>query len=129
MKQHNVKLLVGFDNVNFGMERSEVRALLGEPTREFKKSKFSKTMTDDYSAYHIFYDKDNRFEAVEFFDEVEIKIDENIIFPISLDVLTGMNYSFAAEGEGLISLKYSIGVYAPNGKPESILFAKEGYYL
>lgn len=129
MKQHDVKLLVGFDNVKFGMERSEVRTLLGEPVREFKKSKFSKMTTDDYSEYHIFYDKDNKFEAVEFFDEVEIKIDNNIIFPISIDSLTKMNYNFTSDGDGIISVEYSIGVYAPNKNPESILFAKKDYYL
>ena len=129
MKQHNVKLLVGFDNVKFGMDRSEVRALLGEPTREFKKSKFSKMTTDDYSAYHIFYDKDNKFEAVEFFDKAEIKIDDNVVFPISLNALKEMNYNFTSDGDGYISVDYSIGVYAPNGNPESILFAKKDYYL
>lgn len=129
MKQHSVKLLVGFDDVKFGMERSEVRALLGEPVQEFKKSKFSKVTTDDYSAYHIFYDKDNRFEAVEFFDEVEIQINNNVVFPVSLDKLKEMNYNFTSDGDGLISVEYSIGVYAPNEKPESILFAKKDYYL
>lgn len=129
MKQHNVKLLVGFDNVKFGMERSEVRTLLGEPVREFKKSKFSKMTTDDYSAYHIFYDKNNKFEAVEFFDEVEIKIDNNIVFPISIDSLKKMNYNFTSDGDGFISVEHSIGVYAPGGKAESILFAVKGYYL
>ena len=128
MKQHSVQLLVGFDNVKFGMERNEIRTLLGDPTREFKKSKFSKVTTDDYSAYHIFYDKDNRFEAVEFFEEVEIKIDNNVVFPVSLDKLKEMNYNFTSDGDGLFSVEYSIGVYAPNGNPESILFAKKDYY-
>lgn len=129
MKQHNVKLLVGFDDVKFGMERSKVRELLGEPAGEFKKSKFSKTTTDDYSAYHIFYDKDNKVEAVEFFEEVEIRVDDNIIFPTSVDALKKLNYNFTSDGDGLISVEYSIGVYAPGGKPESILFAVKDYYL
>lgn len=129
MKQHIVKPLVGFDDVKFGMERSQIRALLGEPAREFKKSKFSKMTTDDYSAYHIFYDKDNKFEAVEFFDDVEIKVDSNIVFPISIDSLKEMNYNFTSDGDGFISVEYSIGIYAPGGKAESILFGVKGYYL
>lgn len=129
MKQYNVKPLVGFDDVKFGMERHEVRAILGEPIREFKKSKFSKTTTDDYSTYHIFYDINNKFEAVEFFDGAEIKIDDNIIFPKSFDLVKKTNYNFVSDGDGCVSLDFSIGVYAPSGNPESILFAKENYYL
>lgn len=128
MKQYNVKLLVGFDNVKFGMERSKVRKILGEPAREFKKATFSKTTTDDYSDYHIFYDKYDRFEAVEFFNGVEIKIDSNVIFPISINELKKMEYNFTADGDDYISTDYSIGVYAPGGNPESILFGVKDYY-
>lgn len=129
MMTYNVNLLVGFDNVKFGMNRLEVRKLLGEPVREFKKSKFSKVTTDDYSEYHIFYDKDNKFEAVEFFEGAEIKVDDKIIFPISLNILKEMHYNLISDGDGFISTKFSIGVYAPNKNPESILFAKRDYYL
>lgn len=128
MKQHNVKPLCGFDDVKFGMTRTQVRAILGEPTREFKKSKFSKTMTDDYTSFHIFYDKNDEFEAVEFFDDAEIIIDNSIIFPASIEQLKA-NYNFAADGDGYICAEHSIGVYAPGGKAESILFAVSGYYM
>ena len=128
MKQHNAKPLCGFDDVKFGMTRTQVRAILGEPAREFKKSKFSKTMTDDYTSFHIFYDKNDEFEAVEFFDDVEIKVDGNIIFPASIEQLKA-NYNFASDGDRYICVEHSIGVYAPGGKAESILFAVSEYYV
>ena len=129
IQQYSVSLLEGFNNAKFGMKRSAVRAVLGEPVREFKKSKFSKTTTDDYSFFHVFYDKDDNFEAVEFFSEVEIKVNNDVIFPASIEKLTTTEYDFNVDGDGLISTKYSIGVYAPNGVAESILFGVKGYYL
>ena len=35
---------------------------------------------------------------------------------------------FEQDDEGLISFSKSIGIYAPDGEMESIIFAKEGYY-
>lgn len=129
MQQYSVSLLEGFNNAKFGMKRSEVRAILGEPVREFKKSKFSKTTTDDYSMFHIFYDKEDKFEAVEFFDEVEVKINDSVIFPVAVEKLKATEYGFVVDGDGIISTQYSIGVYAPNGVAESILFGVKDYYL
>lgn len=129
IQQYSVSLLEGFNNAKFGMQRSAVRAVLGEPVREFKKSKLSKTTIDDYSFFHVFYDKDDNFEAVEFFSEVEIKVNNDVIFPSSIEKLKTTEYDFNVDGDGLISTKYSIGVYAPNGVTESILFGVKDYYL
>lgn len=129
MLQYNVTPLIGFNDVKFGMDRSQVRSILGDPKREFKKTKFSKTTTDDYIYFHVFYNKENMFEAVEFFDDVEIKLGGDMIFPTSVATLNAGDYAFVADEDGLISLKYSIGVYAPNGKAESILFGVKDYYL
>lgn len=129
MHQYIVSPLEGFNNVKFGMKRDAVRAVLGEPVREFKKSKFSKTTTDDYSLFHVFYDKDDNFEAVEFFNEVEIMIGNDVIFPAPVEKLKTTEYGFEADREGIISAQYSIGVYAPSGVAESILFGVKDYYL
>ncbi len=129
MKTFNVELLSGFNGIKFGMDRSQVRSILGNPIKEFKKSKFSKTFTDDYTDFHIFYDAEDKFEAVEFFENTEITVNDTIIFPISVSALANTPYIFSTEGDGLISKVYSIGIYIPDGKPESILFGKKDYYL
>ena len=128
MKQYTVYPLSGFDDVKFGMTRTEVRDILGSPERELKKSKLSKVTTDDYNLFHIFYDNNDRFEAVEFFDKVEIIIDGRIIFPKSMENLMKLPYNFVPEEAGAISVEYSIGIYAPDKMVESILFGVKGYY-
>ena len=45
--------LVEVNGVKFGMKRCDVRKIFGNAT-EFKKSKFSKTITDDFGFCHVF---------------------------------------------------------------------------
>lgn len=128
MNKYIVTPLVGFDSVKFGMSRDEIRGILGIPTREFKKSKYSKSTTDDYGAYHIFYDINDRFEAVEFFEETMIFDNKGNAFPRTAEALSKLPYHFVSDDESHICTEQSIGVYAPDGNVESILFACEGYY-
>ena len=128
MQQFTVTPLVGFENVRFGMLRSEVRCILGMPVCEFKKSKFSKTTTDDYGTFHVFYDVADRFEAVEFFNELRIQDNLNNVFPITSNDLIQLPYSFYEEYGSYICQEHSIGVYAPDHSIESILFAIKDYY-
>ena len=128
MKQYTVTPLIGFGNIQFGMLRNEVRNMLGMPVCEFKKSKFSKATTDDYGEFHVFYTADDRFEAVEFFDEVRIQDNMGNVFPESADALVQLPYSFSEEYGSYISQEHSIGIYAPDQRVESILFAAKGYY-
>ena len=123
-----VEPLKRIDGILFGIDRGEVRKYFGNNFEEFKKSKFSKNTTDDYGYCHIFYDEDNKFEAIEFFDEVTIIIDDIIVFPNRIEVIKKVSDDFEKDEESYISKEKSIGIYAPNDRMESILLGIKGYY-
>lgn len=131
MNTITVELLRKVGDIYFGMSRLQVRDIMGE-YKEFKKSKFSKNTTDNFDICHVYYDLNNKCEAIELFGEVNIKIGEEIILPNKFDkvcsILSKIDKEIEIEVDGCTSINYSIGVYSPNGKVESILFAKEGYY-
>lgn len=116
------------NGVKFGMERAEVRKILGGKYTEFKKSKFSKTTTDDFGVCHVFYDLNDRCEAVEIFDECEISIEGKIVFPLDIEAVKDIISDLEEDAGSYISKSQSIGIYAPEGKAESILFGVPGYY-
>ena len=113
------------------MKRSEVRDILGE-SKEFKKSPLSTTLADDFGYCHVFYDDNDECEAIEIFDEVEVYIDDKLIFPMkkreALKLLKKFFKDLKKDADGLISYKYSIGIYAPEKEMESILIGRENYY-
>ena len=124
----SVRPLVDVDGIQFGTSRDEVRTILGNGYREFKKSAFSINTTDDYGRFHVFYDRENRFEAIEVFSPVIVKLNGRKFFPIPMREAMKEVPSLTKEGDSLISKTYSIGLYAPDGEPESILFPRKGYY-
>ena len=119
--------LVEVNGVKFGMKRCDVRNIFGEAT-EFKKSKFSKTTTDDFGFCHVFYNQSDECEAIEIFDETEVQIDNTTVFPNDAEKLKSMFADFEEDDCGFICKSKSIGIYAPDGKMESILFGCIGYY-
>lgn len=116
------------NGVKFGMPRSEVRAVLGGKYKEFKKSKFSKNTTDDFGYCHVFYTSDDKCEAVEVFSECEVSINGKLVFPLEISSLKEQIDDLEEDTGSYISKKLSIGIYAPDGTPESILFGEAGYY-
>jgi hypothetical protein len=66
-----VRPLIGVGPVDFGISRREVRDILGEPSRLFKKTPEAVPLTDEYSALgiHIYYGSDDRLEFVEGWSE------------------------------------------------------------
>lgn len=113
--------------IKFGMKRIEVRKALGE-ANEFKKTKFSKTLTDDFGFCHIFYNSDDECEAIELFKEVQVIIDGRLVFPTTLHEAKKILGELMEEDGNYISEKASVGIYAPGGSMESILFGAAGYY-
>lgn len=131
MKEITVNLLKSVGNIRFGMKRSEVRENLGQ-YKEFKKSQFSKNTTDDFGICHVYYDREDKCEAVELFDGVDIKILNTINLPKKFDeictVLKSLDGNLEVAEDYCTSIKYSIGVYAIGNKVDTILFGKSGYY-
>ena len=98
------------------------------PAREFKKSKYSKRTTDDFGSCHVYYDGNDKCEAVEIFDEVAVYVDDKKIFPVTVEEVKKVIPDLVEEEDSYISEKLSIGIYAPGEKMESILIGCEGYY-
>lgn len=114
------------NGVNFGSDREVLRMTFGEFT-EFKKTKLSENTSDNFGFCHVFYDKNNKFEAIEIFD-ANVYINGQLIFPTSLSNIQNIIPAIIKGNDELICIENSISVYAPYGKPESILFACSGYF-
>ena len=114
--------------INFGEDRQKVRDVLGLDYTEFKKTKFSKNTTDNYGDFHVFYDEDNKCEAVEFFGGVELSIDEIKIFPSTVEILIKTVEGFKQDNYGYLNTQKSIGITNNENQIESILIGKRNYY-
>jgi hypothetical protein len=123
---------VGAGSIKFDNSRESVREILGGFT-EFKKSKLSKNTTDNFKFCHVFYNKDNKVEAIEFFAETELLLAGKNLFSMSfnelLQFITTNSFSYKEDDTGAISNELGIAIYAP-GKSiiETILVYKKGYY-
>lgn len=115
------------NGIKFGMKREDVRKIIGE-AKEFKKSKLSKNTTDDFGYCHVFYNDDDECEAIEIFNNTEVLINETVVFPINISEIKAIVKDLVEEEGSFISKSQSIGIYAPNGNMESILFGNIGYY-
>ena len=118
--------------IKFGSNRETVRKDNGN-FKEFRKSRFSKNSTDDFSSFHVFYNEDDRVEAVEFFRESNLYFHDIQLFTQSYgDLKTRLNAldSNNTEDEsGIIYKTLGFSVYSPDGKQvESILVFEKGYY-
>ena len=92
------------------------------------KNDFSNNLTDDLGFCHVYYNDEGKCEAVEIFNDVEVYIGEKLLFPTTYAVAKNVEKSLKQDDEGMISVDMSIGIYAPDGEMESILFGEKGYY-
>ena len=118
---------VSVNVVAFGMSREKVRSLLGTAA-EFYKGKDAVNTTDNFKFCHVAYDENNKCEAIEIFDESEVYVNGSLIFPTDFETAKKVIEDLEEDDDGLISISKSIGIYAPCGDMESIVFGKEGYY-
>lgn len=116
------------NGIKFYTGREKVRADLNTAYTEFKKSKFSKNTTDDYKLFHIFYDNDNNFQAIEFFADVRVIVGDIDIFSLKATDLHLLSMDFIEEYGSYVSKENSIGITFENGKIASILFGCSNYY-
>lgn len=127
MDKINVKPLVEVGGVKFGMKRADVREIFGEAT-EFRKSKFSKNTTDDFGFCHVFYNKNDECEAIEIFDNTEVTVDGQVVFPTSIENAKKILKNLVKDEDGYTDKEKSVGINLPSEKMESILFGETGYY-
>ncbi len=119
--------MISINEIVFGMKREEIRAILGNAT-EFYKFEDDEVATDDFGFCHVFYDAQDRCEAIEIFNESEVYINDKLIFPTDFNAALDAVEDFEQDDDGLISYANSIGIYAPDEEMESILIGKKGYY-
>lgn len=117
----------GVGPVKIGMSRRELRDNW-YLNAEFKKTQFSTTTTDDFGLFHVYYDANDCCEAIEVFDDVEVYIDGKVVYPIPVNDVCEAFHDFKADNDGAISVEKAVGIYAPEDKPESILFGNAGYF-
>ena len=127
-KVWTVTLLEGFNDIKFGTPRDDVRRQIEAKYKEYKKNKFSKNTLDDYGDFHLYYDESNALEAVEVFSNIEITVNKKMIFPGMINNALEAIPDLKEEAGGYISISNSVGIEAPEGNIESILFAKRNYY-
>ena len=118
---------ISVNGVAFGMSREKIRSLLGTAT-EFYKFADDVNTSDEFEFCHVFYDDNNKCEAIEIFDESEVYVNGSLIFPTDFETAKKVIEDFEEDADGLISISKSIGIYAPYGNMEGILFGKAGYY-
>lgn len=121
------------NEVDFGTNRKELWKKMGTPKDSFKKIIDDIVDTDDYEMFHIFYNDNYMFEAIEVFDELDIYYN-NVKLPQKYSQLLKYFKSIYDDIEedecGFISKIGSIGVYIENDEDriDSILFGRKDYY-
>jgi len=119
-------------DITFQLTREAVRKLLGEFT-EFKKTKASKRTTDNFKFCHVYYDKDDKVEAIEFLEENELLYEGKNLFSMSynelLQFVNEKKLDYKEDDQDVIIEDIGIAVYAPDKRRiEAILVYRKGYY-
>lgn len=114
-------------DIKFGMSRTDVRKIMGSG-KEFKKSTFSKSTTDSFGSIHVFYNEQDKCEAVEIYNDMKVMIGSTPVFPCDANKVTQISNNLEEDGNGFIDKEKSIGITISDNKTKSILFAVKGYY-
>ena len=125
-----IKVYESVGNIKFGASRETVRKNNG-PYKEFKKSRFSKNTTDDFSGFQVFYNEDNTVCAVEIFRETELLFRGISLFSKTYPELKALlkDSNAAEDSSGITYKTLGFSVYAPEQKEiESILVFCKGYF-
>lgn len=125
-----VELETSVNGVKFNADASAVKAVFGKPSRSMKKAFFSKSRTDVYDDFHIFYSDKGQFEAIEVFGEVSVYVNRETVYPGTLAKAKKAIPGLSGEHEDFTSNKASVGITTDeDGKNiSSILFGCAGYY-
>lgn len=117
------------DKIEFGCSRVEVRQALIGFKKEFKKNKFSKNTTDEFEYCHVFYDVNDKCNAIELFDTCELIYENKNLFKLSLSDFKELFPDMIEEYGSYFSKKYSVGVSFDADRVESILVGCKDYYM
>ena len=124
----SIEPLLRAGRIFIGASREDVRKFMGEFT-EFKKSKFSKNTTDNFGSCHVYYDQDNKVEAVEIFNNAIAEYKKKNLFIISRDEIMKL-FSSEPDTNNDDTLGYSdygIIIGFVDNTVDSILVSRFGY--
>ena len=131
---------IAFGDVKLGLYRKEVRRLIGNPSKSFKRNEFATSPTDMYESLGIMidYDDDDRCETIETWDTVDVQLmGKKLLNSSYSDILSwflAIDESIEEDDTGFTSYKYGIGMYAPDKEEEpnkpckGVIAFKKGYY-
>lgn len=123
----DVKPLECVNQIRFGMSRREVRKLFRNKYNVFKKTIFSRNTTDDFRQFHVYYDKNNKCEAVEIFEFDEMTINGKTVTK-DFKSFKAVIKDLTEDAGSYISKESSVGLTVVEGIVESVLFGCRGYY-
>lgn len=122
--------------ITFGASRCEVRIIFPNYT-EFKKNEEDENTTDAYENFHVYYDKENLCEAIEFFGNAKITFNNKNLLgqkykTVKCDFLK-IDTDIEFDECGFTSYKYGLGVYVSNTDDteafiEGVIVFRKGYY-
>jgi len=131
---------VGAGPVRFGRPREEVKRVLGNEPRRFKKTPHSAALTDafDELGVHVYYNATGSCSAVELASPATPTFRGQLLLGRPFGELRAMfealDPELKADNAGLISHLFGIGLYAPFAQDypaapvEGVLAFEEGYY-
>lgn len=124
--------------LKLGMTSEEIKAIMGITPTKFKRFPTQKYDIDKYPEFFVNYKEGGICDAIEFFSPAEIIFQDKNLFQLSFeenkDFFQEIDKNIIVDNEGLTSLKYGIGLYAPfagetpEEVPEAIIIFEKGYY-
>ena len=139
--EFDIKPYTGVGPIEFGMTRVDVRRQLNAPVDAFRKTATSTTLTDafDTLGLHVYYDLEDRCEAVEFYGPLTLPTfrGRKLLTQPFADTkvwLQSFDSEIRFESGTLISYAFGFGLYAPSALHDSrslveaVIVFKRGYY-
>ena len=136
IENFNIESYKRIGRIAFGASRYEVRIVFPNYT-EFKKKETDDITTDAYENFHVYYDKENLCEAIEFFGNAKLTFNNKKLLGKSyksvktefLELDTDIEFDEC----GFTSYKYGLGVYVSNADDveaiiEGVIVFRRGYY-
>lgn len=137
---YEIQPFAGAGSLKFGMSCVNVREILEESFRSFKRSPLASYPCDYFENIGVFtyYDSFGNLEAIEFAAPAQPILNGVSLLNIGFDALIGLmqakDTEFELEESGAIAPNLGLSFYAPHLKNspsencESILVFKAGYY-
>lgn len=130
MKIFDVKPFSFVGCIEFEMPREIVRKNMGS-YMEFKKNMFSRNTTDDFDFCHVYYDTENKVEAVEFLESENVAVvyKGECLFSLGESNIIHLfnDKSFKKEDDTLIFPDYGVEVLVEEKQIKSVFIHKLGY--